>query len=64
MSEEMAHIIEEIIQKNIARKKGVRGADDEVRCEELPELVVLDQPERGWKEVVDEVLLSQVVRQY
>ena len=30
--------------------------DKEFRCEELPELVVLGQPGKGWKEVTDEPL--------
>ena len=60
MREEMSNIIEEIILRIIASKEGVKGADKEFRCEELPELVVLGQPGKGWKEVADEVLLSQV----
>ena len=59
LNEEVANIIQDIIQKIIASKEGLRGADEEVGLEEL-ELIVLDQPGRGWKEVVDEVLLSQV----
>ena len=39
---------------------GGLGADVEVTHDELPELVVLDQPGGGWKEVEDEVFLSQV----
>ena len=57
---EMANIIEEIIERIIASKDSVQGSDKEVRSEELPELVVLDQPGRGWKEVEDEIFLSQV----
>ena len=57
--EEMASIIEEIIQKIIASKENVWGADEEVTCDDVLEMVVLEQPQRGWKEVLDEVFPSQ-----
>ena len=57
---QMTHyIIEEVIEKIIINKEGVGSTDEKVKCEELPELVVLDQRGEIWKEVVDEVFHSQ-----
>ena len=60
MKEKTANkIIEDIIEKIIISKDGVGDTDEEVTCEELPEVALLDQPGEGWKKVVDGVFQSQ-----
>ena len=54
-------IIEEITEEIIISVVNEEGADPEAECEELPKIAELDQPESGWKEVVDETLHSQSV---